>query len=100
MADACSGGTCAGTPVAAPGETQGVLVGKSGTDATISWTMALGATQSDMLRGDLSALAVGPGGADETCFDDVLGTSFFFVAQAKRRPGPKPVAAQTCRRKL
>ncbi|HEX4824763.1 MAG TPA: hypothetical protein VFV19_10635 [Candidatus Polarisedimenticolaceae bacterium] len=73
--DTCSGGTCSGTPVAAPGEVTGVLVDKSGSDAVISWTVALGATQSDMVRGSLGALPVGPGGGDETCFNDLSGAT-------------------------
>jgi hypothetical protein len=38
--------------------------------------MALGATSSDVLRGLVSALPVGPGGGDEVCLDSgVAGTS-------------------------
>ena len=73
--DTCGGGTCSGTPATAV-EATGVLVEKSGGTATITWTMAAGSTQSDVLRGSVLAFPVGPGGADETCFDDLPGTTF------------------------
>jgi len=74
--DVCSGGVCVGTPPAAPGDTGNtVLVGKTGTDANVSWSLAANATTSDMLRGSLSALPVGPGGGDEVCFSGIVGTA-------------------------
>src|SRR5262249_31538506 len=74
--DACQFGTCTGTPVAAPAEADtGLRVDHSGTDALVSWNVALGATSSDLLRGDLASLPVGPGADDEICFDGVAGTS-------------------------
>jgi hypothetical protein len=54
-----------------------------------------GATRYDVLRGSLSALPVGPGGADENCFDNLLsasltdatipspGTGFFYLARGE-----------------
>lgn len=51
-----------------------VSVNKTGTDANLSWTVATNATTSDALRGSLSALPVGPGGGDETCFSGIAGS--------------------------
>jgi hypothetical protein len=75
--DACSAGSCVGgNPVPAPGDTGNtVAIDKSGTDANVSWTLASNATTSDMLRGSLSALPVGPGGGDEICFSPIAGTA-------------------------
>ncbi len=68
--DACGGGACAGTPVPPPGEVgDGVWLSKSGADALLTWSMAAGATASDVVRGSLSGLPVGPGG-DEVCLAD------------------------------
>ena len=60
-------------PVAAapPAEVDaGVRLRRNGLGAEISWHLAAGATASSILRGDVSALPVGPGGADETCLVD------------------------------
>jgi hypothetical protein len=75
--DTCGGGVCVGSnPVAAPGDTGNtVSVNRTGTTANLSWTLAANATTSDVLRGNVSALPVGPGGADEVCFPDVVGTA-------------------------
>jgi len=44
---------------------------------TINWTPGAGATSSDLLRGSLKMLPVGPGGADEVCLaDNTTATSF------------------------
>ncbi|HEX4823299.1 MAG TPA: hypothetical protein VFV19_03220 [Candidatus Polarisedimenticolaceae bacterium] len=74
--DACAAGVCAGTPVTAPAEVDtGLRVDRNGTDALVSWNAALGATSSDLLRGDLASLPVGPGGDDELCSGAIAGTS-------------------------
>jgi hypothetical protein len=54
----------------------GVRVDRSGSDAVITWNLAVGATSSDLLRGLVSELPVGPGGSDEVCLaqDAVLTT--------------------------
>ncbi len=71
--DACSGGVCHGTPVPAPAEVDGgVRLSRSGSATVIAWNLAVGATSSDVLRGLVSALPVGPGGADELCLADGL----------------------------
>ncbi len=74
-ADACTSGSCVGTPGSAPGESSGLAVAQSGGSSTISWVVAAGASRSDVLRGLLSGLPVGPGGGDEVCFADVSGSS-------------------------
>jgi subtilisin-like proprotein convertase family protein len=73
--DACDAGqgclhTVTGSP---PPEVTGVAFAAD--KQTLSWQPASGATRHDALRGDLSALPVGPGGGDETCFDDLPGAS-------------------------
>jgi hypothetical protein len=74
--DACQGGTCTGTPVAPPGEVDnGVRVARVGGSALLTWNMAAGSTRSDVVRGLLSGLPVGPGGGDELCIDDISGLS-------------------------
>ncbi len=70
--DVCFNGTCSGTPITPP-ETQGVVAAANKT--TYSWTAAASATRYDAVRGALNALPVGPGGGDETCFDNLPGTS-------------------------
>jgi hypothetical protein len=55
-------------PLPLPAEVDnGVRVSRSGTDAVLSWNVAAGSTASQVLRGHLSGLPVGPGGADEQC---------------------------------
>ncbi len=74
--DTCSGSVCAGTPGPPPAEVDsGLQVAKAGASATVSWNAAAGATASDVLRGLISALPVGPGGGDETCLGDNLSVT-------------------------
>ncbi len=75
--DTCQAAVCAGgNPVLPPADVDaGVLVDRSGGDAVLSWTLAAGATASDVLRGDLAALPVGPGGGDEVCLGSTAGTT-------------------------
>jgi hypothetical protein len=63
------------TPVPAPSEASDVTVGKSGTDATIGWAIATDASTSDVLRGNVSSLPVGPGGGDEICLGNTVGAT-------------------------
>ncbi len=70
--DVCTGGVCVGTP-AVPPEIAGVFASSDKT--TFSWSTAASASRYDVLRGALSAFPAGPGGNDETCFDDLGGTS-------------------------
>lgn len=74
--DVCTGGACAGTGVPSPAEVDSVSLSESGPVTTINWNMAFGATSSSVLRGNVSALPVGPGGGDEICLDaGIAGTS-------------------------
>ena len=41
---------------------------------TLRWSTISGVTTYDVVRGELGALPVGPGGGDETCFGGVSGT--------------------------
>lgn len=58
-----------------PPEATGVRI--AGDKRTLSWTAVGGGTASvhDALRGTLPALPVGPGGGDETCLGDGIGTT-------------------------
>jgi hypothetical protein len=91
---ACTSGVCAGTPVGVPTEVVGVLVASSGQDAVITWNLAAQATTSDVLRGLVSGLPVGPGGGDEVCLAQNIavlsvtdsqvpgpGTSFWYLVR-------------------
>jgi hypothetical protein len=71
--DVCNAGTCAGTTVGVPGETQNVAVAAD--KATYTWSSVANATRYDVLRGALGSFPVGPGGGDETCFDNLPGPS-------------------------
>jgi hypothetical protein len=74
--DACRSGTCTGTAAPPPAEVDnGVRVARVGASAVLTWNLAAGSTRSDVVRGLLSALPVGPGGGDEVCIDDVSGVS-------------------------
>jgi len=79
--DACVTGVCSGTPGTPPGEVDdGVRLAKSGGGADITWNVAPRSTTSDILRGELSGLPVGPGSGDELCLGNV-GVPFFSDAQ-------------------
>jgi hypothetical protein len=74
VGETCGGGACAnGTPISAPPETTDVAAAAD--KSTYSWSAALFATRYDVVRGSTSAFPVGPGGGDETCFDNLPGTS-------------------------
>jgi len=98
--DSCQAGACApGAPVPPPAEVDnGVALGKLAGSATISWNTAGGATASDVLRGLLSGLPVGPGGGDESCLgsptspasdSDVpaIGTGFWYLIRGTNACG-------------
>ena len=64
-------GPCDGSPVSLPVEVDGgVRVSRSGSNAVITWNLATRATVSSVLRGRVSGLPVGSGGADEQCLAD------------------------------
>jgi hypothetical protein len=63
--DACAGGACSGTALAAPPETQNLQA--LGDKTSFTWDAMSGLPTYDVVRGELSALPVGPAGADEIC---------------------------------
>ena len=63
-------GPCNGSPASLPVEVDGVQVSPSGSDAVITWNLAIRASASTVLRGRVSGLPVGSGGADEQCLAD------------------------------
>ena len=74
VGDTCGAGACqAGTPITAPPEVQSVTAAAD--KATFSWSTATYAAQYDVLRGSTSAFPVGPGGGDESCFDNLAAPS-------------------------
>ena len=94
--DSCSAGVCTGTPGVTPGELQNTRFTNK---TTYVWDTIPNAPRYDVVRGALSALPVGPGGGDETCFDDLLtavlvdstqaapGTGFWYVARGESACG-------------
>ena len=68
-ASACTTGAGCAIPLEVD---DGVRVDRSGTGAVIRWNVAIHATTSDVLRGTLATLPVGPGGGAETCFANQL----------------------------
>jgi len=95
--DTCQSGVCAGTPIAAPAETQNVSVAADKT--TYTWSAAAGATVYDVVRGALGSFPVGPGGGDEVCFDNLAsptlsdasvpapGTGFWYLSRGENTCG-------------
>ena len=84
--DACLGGVCVGQGPASPAEVdEGVLVSQLDGVTTITWNTASGSTWSDVLRGLVGALPVGPGGGDEVC---LLGGTAATTATDPDTPNP------------
>ena len=99
--DACSNGFCTGPAIPIPGDVLGMRYTSPPPDEqSITWTPEPSATRYDVVRGSLSALPVGPGAGDETCFSDVPTASladptvptggFFYVARGDNTCGPGP----------
>lgn len=83
LADACGGGSCQpGAPAGPPPETANLRV--QADKQTYIWDPQAGSPRYDVVRGSLSALPVGPGGADEACFDDLAAA----VVTDGALPGP------------
>jgi hypothetical protein len=77
VSDACQAGSCAGVPPPGPQEVDaGVQWRRLVSEWVITWNLAAGATSSDVLRGSLSGLPVGPGGGDEACLGNVTDTAY------------------------
>ena len=97
IGDVCGGGSCTGTPITAPPEVQNVLAAANKT--TFTWSPATFATRYDVVRGLEAALPVGPGGADEVCFDNLggptvndgtipgAGVAFFYLSRGQNSCG-------------
>jgi hypothetical protein len=83
----------------------GVRLRRSGGAAVLSWNLAACASSSDVLRGLVSALPVGPGGGDETCLANSLppttltwtdgtnpatGTAFWYLVRGDSAGGHGP----------
>ena len=81
----------------------GVRVAQLSGVTTITWNQAIGSTWSDLLRGLVGGLPVGPGGGDETCLmSATAGTSatdldipnpdeaFWYVVQGGNACGKGP----------
>jgi hypothetical protein len=93
--DVCTAGSCAGTPHA-PNE---IANAHFGDKVTVLWDTQPNSPVYDILRGSLFALPVGPGGGDESCFDNqltasltdsttpVAGDGFFYVIRAANACG-------------
>jgi len=84
----------------------GVELSESQGISTISWHLAPGSAWSDVLRGLVSGLPVGPGGADEVCLENLAGTSttdatdpdpgeaFWYLIQGENACGKGPYGVQ------
>lgn len=59
-------------PLGSPSEVSGVVFDDK---TTLSWGADAVAFTYDAVRGDVSALPVGPGDGDEVCFNNIAGTS-------------------------
>jgi hypothetical protein len=103
--DACAGTACAGTLIVDPAETQYIRVQADKT--TYVWDATPDAQRYDVVRGALGALPVGPGDADETCFDGLATpslldstlpapkTGFWYVSRAEYACGPGSFGQQS-----
>ena len=74
LSDLCSAGACVGTPNPVPDEAQNLRVDAAKT--TYSYDALPRLVRSDWVRGVVSALPVGPGAGDESCFGDQPGLTF------------------------
>jgi hypothetical protein len=95
----------------APAEVDnGFRVSRSGTDALLAWNVADGATASQVLRGHVSGLPVGPGGADEQCLVEnselgtltdseipVSGDGFWYLVRGENVSGAGPYGFESLR---
>jgi len=70
--DSCVNSSCTHSALSTPGLITGVSA--SSDKQTYSWAAEPNSANYDVVRGDLSAFPVGPGGGDEICFDN-LGVS-------------------------
>jgi hypothetical protein len=102
--EVCQSGVCVGVGGPAPAEVDdGVQVSQLAGVTTITWNLAAGSTWSDVLRGLVGGLPVGPGGADEVCLtsgtsstsatdleDPNPGEAFWYLVQGTNSCGKGP----------
>ena len=93
--ETCTAGTCGG---GAPGPDE-LRNARFTDETTLEWDAISGSALYDALRGELSALPVGPGGAEELCFNDLAtasvvdgtppapGTGFWYVIRGANECG-------------
>jgi hypothetical protein len=103
--DGCQTGACVGTPITAPPETTDLVA--TADKATYDWAAASYATRYDVVRGSLAAYPVGPGGDDETCFDNLPaamltdasvpapGSGYWYVSRGENACGIGTFGAQS-----
>ena len=94
--ETCTAGTCGGGTPTPPGELQNA---RFTAPTTLVWDTIPNSPSYDVLRGDLAALPVGPGGGDESCFNDLLtavlndptppspGSGFWYVVRGSNTCG-------------
>ena len=95
--DACSSGSCAGTPITVPAETQHVRV--EADKVSFVWDPQPSSTAYVAVRGALGAFPVGPGGGEEVCFGGLgaaglvdasipaTDTGFWYLSRAQNACG-------------
>ncbi len=72
--DSCNPTTgCVHTVIATPSEVQNLSVASD--KSTYGWSAVANAAFYDVVRGSTGAFPVGPGGGDESCFDNLAGTT-------------------------
>jgi len=103
--DACAGGACSGTTLAAPPETQHLQALADKT--SYAWDAMSGSPMYAVARGELSALPIGPGGADEICLGGLTSavvvdaeqpapeTGFWYLSRADSTCGTGPFGQQS-----
>ena len=94
--ETCNSGACGGGAPNPPGELQNA---RFTAPTTFVWDTIPNGPTYDVLRGELAALPIGPGGGDETCFNDLLtavlndpappspGTGFWYVVRGANACG-------------
>lgn len=86
----------------------GLRVSQSGGNSLVSWNVAPSAASSDVLRGLLSGLPVGPGGGDEVCVASAIpgstlsdsgtpgtGDGFWYLVRGENACGRGPWGSQS-----
>ncbi|HET9300069.1 MAG TPA: hypothetical protein VFO11_08990 [Candidatus Polarisedimenticolaceae bacterium] len=92
----CVAGACSGGAPNPPGELHGARFSDG---SMLVWDEIPGSPRYDVLRGEVSAFPVGPGGGDEICFDErtsawlidgeapAAGTGFWYLVRASTECG-------------